>query len=99
LDNIDRFLPELILLVFAGIILVADLFIEDKRALPWVGILGLGASAVWTLLLIVRGRQGGAFQNTLLVDSYSLFFMFLFDARHGADLFDRIRAPHARPAG
>ncbi len=80
MDNIDRFLPELILLVFAGIILVVDLFIEDKRALPWVGILGLAASAVWTLLLIVRSRQGSAFQNTLLVDGYSLFFMFLFDA-------------------
>jgi NADH-quinone oxidoreductase subunit N len=77
-DNIDRFLPELILLAFAGIIVLFDLVFEAKRPLPWIALLGLAASAGWTGLLVARGQQGSAFSGTLLVDSFSLFFLFLF---------------------
>jgi len=83
LDNLDRFMPELILLVFAGLILVADLFVRSKRQLPWLGLLGLLVSVLWTASLVVRSRQGGAFSDTLLVDSFSLFFLFLFPAVAG----------------
>lgn len=80
MDNIDRFLPELILLGFAGLILVVDLFLSDKRPLPWIGLLGLAASAAYTASLIIRGRQGSAFSDTLRVDNYAIFFLFLFAA-------------------
>jgi NADH-quinone oxidoreductase subunit N len=79
-DNIDRFLPELIVLGFAALILVVDLFVRDKRALPWMGLLGLALSAGYTATLVVRGRQGSAFGDSLRVDNYSFFFLFLFAA-------------------
>ena len=80
MDNIDRFLPELILLVFAGLILLTDMFLQDRRALPWIGLFGLALSAAWTAWLIVRGRQGSAFADTLRLDNYTFFFLFLFQA-------------------
>src|SRR5579883_641033 len=73
-------MPELILLAFAGIVLLADFVVVDKRALAWLSILGLIASAGWTGWLVGGGRQGTAFSGTLVVDNFSLFFLFLFPA-------------------
>ncbi|HZU77495.1 MAG TPA: NADH-quinone oxidoreductase subunit N [Dehalococcoidia bacterium] len=80
MGEFDRFMPELILLAFAGIVLLADFVVVDKRALAWLSILGLIASAGWTGWLVGGGRQGTAFSGTLVVDNFSLFFLFLFPA-------------------
>jgi NADH-quinone oxidoreductase subunit N len=80
LDNIDRFMPELLLLAFAGLVLVVDLLPINKRVLPWLTLLGLALSVGYTVSLVARGRQGGAFSDTLLVDNYAIFFLFLFPA-------------------
>jgi len=79
-DDITRFLPELIVLVTAGLVVLVDLFVPDKRVLPWLTLLGLAVSAGWTVGLIVAGGQGRAFGDMLRVDAFSLFFLFLFQA-------------------
>ncbi len=80
MDDITRFLPELIVLVTAGLVVLVDLFVPDKRVLPWLTLLGLAVSAGWTVGLIVAGGQGRAFGDMLRVDAFSLFFLFLFQA-------------------
>ncbi|MHB8577215.1 MAG: NADH-quinone oxidoreductase subunit N [Dehalococcoidia bacterium] len=83
MDNIDRFLPELIVLIFAGLVLVVDLLLDDKRVLPWMSLAGLAASVAWTVFIITRNEQGSAFGDALRVDAFSLFFLFLFPAVAG----------------
>src|SRR5438105_1969000 len=73
-------MPELILLAAAGLILLADLFISDRRVLAGLALLGLAGSVGWTVWLVAGGRQGSAFSGTLLLDNFSLFFFFLFPA-------------------
>lgn len=83
MTDFQRFLPELILLVTAGLVLLADLFINDKRALPWMSLLGLAVSVAWTGSLVARGEQGPVYGGSLLFDNYAVFFLFLLPAVAG----------------
>ena len=77
--SIDRLGPELILLVFAGIIILADLVVPRLRSgLVAASLLGVAGSIVWSVTLVARDMRGGAFDGALVVDDFSLFFSFLF---------------------
>lgn len=78
MDNIDLLGPELALIVAAGLVVLADLVLRDKRWLPWLGLTGVLASVVWTLTFVLRDRQAEAFAGALSVDDFSIFFLFLF---------------------
>src|SRR5581483_8740916 len=79
-DDITRFLPELIVLATAGLVVLVDLLPIDRRVLPWLTLLGLAVSCGWTVGLIVAGGQGRAFGDMLRVDAFNIFFLFLFQA-------------------
>lgn len=80
MTNIDRLGPELVLVLFGIVIILLDLVVRRKAVLAWTGIVGLAVSVLWTISLLVRGRQGTAFDDTLVVDNFAVFFLFLIPA-------------------
>ncbi len=69
--------PEITLVVSAVVIILMDLFLERKGALPWISLLGLVVAAGFTLMLWHGGASSG-FNGMLVVDGMALFFKFLF---------------------
>ncbi len=80
LQDLDRLGPIVAVLVTAGLILVADLVIpkDRKKWLSALAIAGLAASAIWLVVLIFRERQASFYDDTMALDNFSIFFMFLF---------------------
>ena len=84
LQDVDRIGPILILMVVAGAILLADLLLpvggreRQRRWLPVAALAGLGASVIWAVVLIQRDREGVAFSGAYSLDTFSIFFNFLF---------------------
>jgi len=78
MENVDRLGPELALMVAAGAVILLDLALRDKRWLPWLSLVGVAASVVWAVSLVLRDRQAYAFDAALSVDNFSIFFCFLF---------------------
>lgn len=88
LQDLDRLGPVLAVLVAAGLIVLADLVVPRRREkwLAGVALLGLAASAAWTVQLIVRDRQASYFSDSMAFDNFSIFFTFLFIGVSGAVL-------------
>ena len=83
MDDINRFGPELALLIAAGLIVVGDVTLplrrRTRRAFSvGLGLVGITASIIWSVILIATDEQGEAFDGMLVVDDFSLFFNFLF---------------------
>ncbi len=79
MNGLDLIGPQLAVLVAAGIVLLADaLMPQQRRMLPYIALLGLLASALWTTSWVARGEYQSAFDNTLALDRYSVFFYYLF---------------------
>jgi NADH-quinone oxidoreductase subunit N len=82
LQDVDRLGPELILMVAAGGLLLAGLAMRPGgRAqgwLPFGALAGLAASVVWAVVLIQRDREAVVFSGTYSLDTFSIFFKFLF---------------------
>ncbi|MEW6568259.1 MAG: NADH-quinone oxidoreductase subunit N [Chloroflexota bacterium] len=72
--------PEILLLVLAGVILGADLLLPDrgKRVLGWFSALGLAAVLVITLSVSAGGPEGLIFGGMLRRDGLALAFRLLF---------------------
>lgn len=72
-----RVLPDLILVIVATLIMVAEpLTSEDnKKPLCWLAVLGL-AGGIWASF-IAYSNQGPAFQGMLLIDGFGTFFRVL----------------------
>ena len=86
LADLDRLGPELVVLSTAGIILLADLVMPRERVrwLAGVALAGLAAATLWLVLLIVRDREASFFSDSMALDNFSIFFMFLFIGVSGA---------------
>ena len=67
-------------MVVAGCILLTDLVLRerDRGWLPFGALVGLAASVIWTVVLIQRDREGVAFSDAYSLDTFSIFFQFLF---------------------
>ena len=80
LADLDRIGPEIVVMVSAGIILMADLVMRDRNRgwLPFMALAGLGGAALWAVTLILRDREAVAFSGTYSLDTFSIYFMFLF---------------------
>jgi len=75
--NLTLFIPELTLAGFAIAVILLDLFVNEKRVLVIVSLIGLvvagGVSvAMW------GGNFPAIFNNMLAVDNFALFFKLLF---------------------
>ncbi len=106
MDDLSRFGPALALFVAAGLIVVVDALLPLAGRGPWnsrralsvaLGLLGVAASAGWSLALALGDEQGVAFDGMIVIDNFSLFFCFLFAGAAGmiilgsTDLIGRIR--------
>jgi NADH-quinone oxidoreductase subunit N len=78
MTGVDRLGPELILLCFAGIVVLADLFWSRRTLLVGLSLVAIAGSLAWAGSLVARDMQGTAFDGMLVVDDFSLFFAFLF---------------------
>jgi NADH-quinone oxidoreductase subunit N len=91
-EDLIRFGPELIVLLFAGIVVLWDLLLPaEQRPLPWISLIALGCSALWTTALVLGGHVGPAFSGALIVDPFALFFAFLIPAVATVVVLDSIR--------
>jgi NADH-quinone oxidoreductase subunit N len=79
-------LPSLILTVTGILVLFWDLWMKDEERslLAWLGLTGLALTAVVSLTL--WGRNESAFNGTLALDSYTLFFNLIFCLTAGMTL-------------
>jgi len=75
--NLELFIPELSLVAFAIAVILLDLFIQRKGLLAIISLVGLVASAGFTIAMWGGGSQT-AFNNMLAVDGFALFFKLLF---------------------
>ena len=75
--NLALFIPELTLAAFAIIVILLDLFIEQKRLLAQVSISGLVIAGGVTVAMW-GGNFPAIFNNMLAVDNFALFFKLLF---------------------
>jgi NADH-quinone oxidoreductase subunit N len=77
-DNLIPLLPAAEVLVAALVVLLLDLWTsnEEKGVLVWTSIAGL-AIAGW-MAVFFRGGEEGAFQNTLVLDRFAVFFTVVF---------------------
>ena len=79
MNGIDIAGPQIAVLVAAGVVLLIDaLAPQQRRLLPFVALIGLGVSALWTASWVARDDYQTAFEGTLSLDHYSVFFYFLF---------------------
>ncbi|HJX61372.1 MAG TPA: hypothetical protein VJ578_02275, partial [Dehalococcoidia bacterium] len=68
MTGVDRLGPELVLLCFAGIVLLTDLFWPRRSLLAGLSLLAMAGSLAWTGSLVARDVQGTAFDGMLVVD-------------------------------
>lgn len=106
MENLIRFSPELILLIFAALVILWDLALPgDPEPLPWLALLGLACSLFLTGAIVAGKQLGTAFSGTLVVDSFSVFFSFMIPAvaavvvlesiRYGSRMRDRLAEYYA----
>jgi len=76
MDQIKYIAPELSLLCFALLIIMLDLFISNKKALPIIAVTGVLLSAFFVLMLW-GGQSTEAFYRTIAIDQFGLFFKLL----------------------
>ncbi len=80
MNSIDIVGPQLAVLGAAGVVLLIDALLpQQRRLLPFVALLGLAASALWSLSWAGRAEwHPDAFGGTFSLDQYAIFFYFLF---------------------
>lgn len=80
MSSIDIVGPQISVLGAAGIVLLIDaLMPQQRRLLPFVALLGLIVSALWSLSWVGRADwHPDAFGGTFSLDQFAVFFYFLF---------------------
>jgi NADH-quinone oxidoreductase subunit N len=88
LHDMFRLGPVLAVMVTAGLIIIADLATprDRKKLLAGVAIAGLAVAAAWLVVLILREDTlpVSYFSDTMALDNFSIFFMFMFIGVSGA---------------
>ncbi len=76
--NLGAILPAIMLSLFGIAIMVAEPFVSDAKK-SWLGWLAIAGTIAAMLALAPMSRQAGQwYTNLWIVDSYSIFFHFLF---------------------
>ena len=76
--DVRLLLPEIALASFAILVILLDLVITQKRPLILLSILGILASANFTLQLAGEDNGGTSFFGMLVVDDFAVVFKFIF---------------------
>jgi NADH-quinone oxidoreductase subunit N len=77
--NLLPLLPAVQVLVTALVVLLRDLFIDDREPkgfLAFIGLIGIGLAAAETCTL--WGAQESAFSDSIVLDNFALFFSLIF---------------------
>ena len=74
--NFVALTPSLIVMGAALLVLLFDLVVADKRVLGYLGLLGVVAAAV--VSIVMGGRPPESFQDMAVSDGYALFFNLVF---------------------
>jgi NADH-quinone oxidoreductase subunit N len=78
-EGIDLVGPQFAVLVGAAVVLLVDaLAPKQRRVLPYLALVAVAASAIWTLTWVTRDNYRTAWDGALSIDEYSVFFYFLF---------------------
>jgi NADH-quinone oxidoreductase subunit N len=78
-NSLDVLGPQLSVLVGAGVILVVEaLFPLQRRLLPYIALVFLAISALWTTSWVGRDDYQTIFDGTFSLDQYSVFFYYVF---------------------
>ena len=75
--NLALFIPELVLVGFAILVILIDLFVRQKTLLKSISLAGLVIAGGITMAMW-GGSYPAIFNNMLAVDNFALFFKFLF---------------------
>ena len=79
MNSIDIVGPQLSVLIGAAVVLLIDSIVpQQRRLLPFVAIAALIASALWTTSWVSRDDYQLAFDGTLALDRYAVFFYYVF---------------------
>ncbi len=78
LQSLRLIAPEIILILFALILLLLDLIVKRKEVVGLVGLVGVAISAYINYRLIEIGWLGGVLQDVFVFDGYSNFFKLIF---------------------
>src|SRR5262245_23017566 len=76
IQDLGAIAPELELLMFGMIVLIADLLIEDKRKTGIIALIGIAFSGIF--LFRLRGVQLEPYGGMLAIDGFSAFFKLIF---------------------
>lgn len=76
MDQIRYIAPEISLLCFALVLVLVDLFVNQKKVLPVVAVIGAVVAAAFTLMLWSTFPVL-AFEKTVSIDQFGLFFKLL----------------------
>jgi NADH-quinone oxidoreductase subunit N len=79
MNSLDFAGPQFAVLLAAAAVLLVDALVpHQRRLLPYVALLGLGVSPIWTTTWVARDDYQTALSGTLALDQYSVFFYYLF---------------------
>jgi NADH-quinone oxidoreductase subunit N len=79
MNGLDVVGPQLAVLVAAGVLVVVDALVPSQRKmLPYIALAGVLLSLAWSVSWLARDDYQTAFEGTISLDQYSLFFYFIF---------------------
>ena len=78
IEDYVRILPELILSAFGILVMLLDPLVDEEKSHNTLGIIGfVGTIAALASTWYMAKSPGLAFSNTIRIDAFSIFFMFL----------------------
>ncbi len=79
MNSIDFAGPQFAILAGAAVVLLVDALVpQQRRLLPFIALLAILGSAIWTTSWVTRNEYQTAFSGALSLDKYSMFFYYLF---------------------
>ncbi len=79
MDGIDLVGPQVAVLVGAAVVLLWDALVpQQRRVLPFLALIALVVSAVWTGTWVARDDYRDGWGGAISLDQYAVFFYFLF---------------------
>jgi NADH-quinone oxidoreductase subunit N len=77
-EDYVRILPEMILSIFGILVMALDPFVDEEKNQKTLGIIGfVGTIAALASTWYMAKSPGLAFSNTIRIDTFSIFFIFL----------------------